>query len=108
MQKLTILISTYDGALYLKEQLNSLFLQTHCEFEIIAIDDCSSDRTLEILKSHNIKTIESKENLGVKASFSAILEYAVHNSDSQHFMFCDQDDIWDEDKIETTSVSDPI
>ena len=101
-QKIIVLLSTYNGEKYLKEQLNSLFSQTYKDFEIIARDDVSSDKTLEILKSYDVKIIESTQNLGAKKSFSTLLEYALQNSDSEYFMFCDQDDVWNHNKIEKT------
>lgn len=99
---ISILLSTYNGGKYLKEQLNSLFSQTYKDFEIIVRDDISSDKTLEILKSYDVKLIESTLNLGAKKSFFTLLKYALENSDSKYFMFCDQDDVWNEDKIEKT------
>ncbi|TLT06358.1 glycosyltransferase family 2 protein [Aliarcobacter thereius] len=102
MNKLSILLSTYNGERYLKEQLDSLFKQTYKDFEIIVRDDISSDKTLEILKSYDVKLIESTQNLGAKKSFSTLLKYALENSDSKYFMFCDQDDVWNDDKIEKT------
>lgn len=104
MSKISILLSTYNGEKYIKEQLDSLFSQTYKNFEIIVRDDESSDKTLEILKSYDVKIIESIENLGAKKSFSTLLEYALHNGDSDYFMFCDQDDIWNDDKIEKTLI----
>lgn len=104
MSKISILLSTYNGEKYIKEQLDSLFSQTYKDFEIIVRDDISSDKTLEILKSYDVKIIESIENLGAKKSFSTLLEYALHNGDSDYFMFCDQDDIWNDDKIEKTLI----
>ena len=97
-----ILLSTYNGSKYLKQQLDSLLSQTNTSFQIIARDDCSADNTLDILKSYNIKVITSAENLGACGSFSALLDYAVHNTNSNYFMFCDQDDVWESDKIEKT------
>lgn len=99
-----ILLSTYNGEKYLNQQLDSLFAQTYKNFEIIARDDCSQDNTLEILHSYNITIIDSKENLGAKGSFAALLEYAIENSDGDYFMFCDQDDAWESDKIEQTLI----
>lgn len=100
--KVSILISTYNGEKYLKEQLDSLFAQKYNNFHIIVRDDISTDSTLEILKSYDLKIIQSKSNLGAKGSFSTLLEYALNNSNSKYFMFCDQDDIWSKDKIENT------
>ena len=102
MNKIFILLSTYNGARYLKAQLDSLFAQTYCSIEIIARDDDSNDETISILKSYNIKILDTKENLGAKESFAELLNYAVVNSTSDYFMFCDQDDVWEKDKIEKT------
>lgn len=97
-----ILLATYNGEKYLKKQLESLHNQTYKNFEIIARDDGSSDNTVEILKAYNINILDTKENLGAKGSFSLLLDYAVKNRDAQYFMFCDQDDVWNDDKIEKT------
>lgn len=84
--------------------LDYLFSQTYKNFEIIARDDGSQNKTFEILHSYNITIIDSKENLGAKGSFGELLEYAVQNSDADYFIFCDQDDVWEDDKIEKTLV----
>jgi len=102
MKKISILLSTYNGAKYLKKQLDSLYAKTYSTVEIIARDDGSVDNTIEILKSYDVKLIETKENLGAKRSFAELLSYAVANSDSDYFMFCDQDDVWESDKVEKT------
>ena len=99
---IAILLSTYNGGRYLKEQLDSIFSQSYKNFEIIARDDGSSDETINILKSYNIKILDTDKNLGAKLSFSALLNYSVKNTDADYFMFCDQDDIWKNDKIEKT------
>ena len=102
MNKIIILLSTYNGEKYLKEQLDSLFSQTYKNFEIIVRDDGSSDKTLEKLKFYDIKLLSSDVNLGIKKSFETLLKYAYENSDAEYFMFCDQDDVWNNDKIEKT------
>jgi len=99
-----VLLSTYNGEKYLKAQLDSLYSQVNSDFEVIARDDGSSDTTVKILNSYDIKLLDSKENLGAKCSFSALLKFAVENSDDEYFMFCDQDDIWVKDKIEKTLI----
>ncbi|OHD94819.1 MAG: hypothetical protein A2019_06325 [Sulfurimonas sp. GWF2_37_8] len=99
---ITVLLSTYNGSKYLKNQLDSLIAQSYKDFEIIARDDGSSDDTLMILKSYGIKLLESERNLGAKGSFGELLKYALRNSDTKYFMFCDQDDVWQSDKIEKT------
>ena len=102
MNYISILLSTYNGEKYLKKQLDSLLSQTYTNIKIIARDDGSSDDTLNILKSYDIELVKSNNNLGVKKSFSVLLDYAFINTKSDYFMFCDQDDIWKNDKIEKT------
>ena len=61
-----ILISTYNGAQYLREQLNSLFSQTYHNFKILIRDDGSNDNTIQIVKefaaqySNKINLIEDE------------------------------------------------
>ena len=104
MKKIIILLSTYNGEKYLEEQINSLYDQSYKNFEIIARDDGSNDSTLSILKSHNIRIIDSNKNLGAKESFIELLKYAFKNTDAEYFMFCDQDDVWKTNKIEKTLI----
>jgi glycosyltransferase involved in cell wall biosynthesis len=103
MNKIIILLSTYNGAKYLKNQIDSLMSQSYDDFRIIARDDGSSDESLLILKSYDqIEIVDSQQNLGAKGSFAELLEYAVKHTDGEFFMFCDQDDVWKNDKIEKT------
>ena len=99
--KITILLSTYNGAKYLKNQIDSLMSQSYDDFRIIARDDGSSDESYAILKSYDkIEIVDSRQNLGAKGNFAELLEYAVKHTDAEFFMFCDQDDIWEPEKVE--------
>jgi len=100
-KKIPILLSSYNGEKYLKQQLDSLYKQTYKDFSIIVRDDKSTDKSLDILNSYDIEMLSCDENLGTKESFSLLLDYSLH-SDSNYFMFCDQDDVWLVDKIEKT------
>jgi glycosyltransferase involved in cell wall biosynthesis len=102
MSKISILLSTYNGEKYLKAQLDSLYSQSYQDFKLIVRDDGSRDGTKEILNSYNIELVDSSENVGVKKSFEKLLKYAFENTNAKYFMFCDQDDVWNNDKIETT------
>lgn len=99
LDRVDILISTYNGDKYLKEQLDSIFNQSYQNFRVILRDDNSSDNTLKIAKEYNLEILESSKNLGAKKSFEELLKYALTHSDSNYFMFCDQDDVWDKDKV---------
>ena len=92
---ISIAMATYNGALYLNEQLDSILNQTIQDFEIIVCDDCSNDKTIEILeeyklKDNRIKIFINEENLGYKKNF----QKAISLSKGEYIALCDQDDIW--------------
>lgn len=99
---IAILFSTYNGANFLAQQLDSLFAQSHASFEVFVRDDGSQDDTLEILRNCDVKLLPSTINLGSKDSFATLLNYAKTDSGAEYFMFCDQDDVWFAEKIEKT------
>ena len=101
MEKVDILLATYNGARFLKEQLDSILNQTHTEFRLIISDDKSTDKTRAIIeeyaaKDSRIEYYFQKKNLGVIKNF----EFLLKKVESDYFMFSDQDDIWKENKIE--------
>src|SRR3982751_1353968 len=51
----SIILATYNGATYLEEQLDSIFAQTYPNFEVIAVDDGSTDRTVGILRAYAVR-----------------------------------------------------
>lgn len=67
---ITILMATYNGERYLRQQMDSLLAQTVQDFVVFICDDCSTDRTLSILKEYEalyperIKVNQRKENSG--------------------------------------------
>lgn len=98
-----ILLSTYNGELYLKEQIDSILNQTYQDFCLIIRDDCSKDNTISIIKEYTnifpdkIVLIDNGGiNLGASASFFRLLE----SSTSEMIMFSDQDDVWNTNKLE--------
>jgi len=102
--KVQILVSTYNGEKYLREQLDSLLNQTHSHFFITIRDDGSSDRTKAIIQDYECKfpnQVEAfyEQNIGVIESFFNLLSSYVHE-DTEYICFCDQDDVWMEDKLE--------
>lgn len=96
-----ILMSTYNGELYLREQINSLLLQKKVNINILVRDDGSTDGTIEILQEYANKGVLKYyigENIGPAHSFMELL-YGSCNAD--YYAFCDQDDVWDSDKLIT-------
>lgn len=102
MCTISIAMTTYNGGKYLGEQLESLVYQTRQPDEIIIVDDCSKDNTTDIVrkfqKKHSfIKLIVNEKNVGVNGNFVKALE----NSKGDYIIFCDQDDIWKKEKVQT-------
>ena len=100
--EIEILMATYNGEKYVKEQIDSIIHQTYENWKLLIRDDNSTDKTLEILKEYEkkdkrIKVIEDKKgNLGFVKNFEELLIY----SNKEWVMFSDQDDYWLENKIE--------
>lgn len=102
---IAILMSTYNGSQYLREQMESFFVQTNKDWQLYARDDVSKDSTVEILMEYAQKYPQQihivddvKDNLGAGLSFMHLLEII----DADYYMFSDQDDVWMPDKIERT------
>lgn len=102
MNEVAILLSTYNGEEYITQQLDSLLSQTYKGWHLFIRDDGSSDTTYKIIKdyeqkySSKISILPSAENLGCARSFLNILEKV----DAKYYAFCDQDDVWDDKKLE--------
>lgn len=108
MFKILVLISTYNGERFIKEQIDSLLRQKDVIVNILIRDDGSSDRTLEILNEYIINSapieIVDGENCGSSKSFCKLLEIAYKRINCyDYFCFCDQDDVWLEDKLSTAA-----
>ena len=93
--KIDILMATYNGEKYLREQIDSILNQTFKDFNLIICDDCSKDSTWQILeeyqkKDSRIKIIKNEKNLGYNKNFEKLLSFVK----SDYFMLSDQDDFW--------------
>lgn len=103
MNKIAIMMSVYNGEKYLEKQLNSIYEQTvlrYSEIFLFVRDDGSSDNTIKILKKWSNKLniiIDEGTNIGAKNSFYELL---YHVGEYDFYAFCDQDDIWEIDKLE--------
>ena len=103
MMKVQILLSTYNGQKYLAQQLDSILGQTYSNWCLLIRDDGSSDETATIAEDYvkrypdRIRFI-SEENRGACQSFLALAQQADEQCD--YYAFCDQDDVWKEDKLE--------
>lgn len=101
-KNLAVLMSTYNGEKYLKEQLESIENQTYKDIDVYIRDDGSTDNTIEIIKEFeekygNIHLILG-ENVGPCKSFFNLIFCVPDNYD--YYAFADQDDFWLQDKLE--------
>ena len=101
MEKVDVLLATYNGEKYLKEQIDSILEQTYSDFRLLISDDGSTDDTRKILeeyknKDSRIQVFFQESNLGVVKNF----EFLLKKVESAYYMFSDQDDIWKAEKIE--------
>mgnify|MGYP000493999457 CR=1 FL=1 len=99
--KLSVVMATYNGEKYIANQLDSIIAQTLSVDEIIIVDDCSTDNTIEILeryaqKYNYIKIYCNAVNSGVVRTFNKALDICV----GDYILFSDQDDVWLYNKTE--------
>lgn len=102
MKKVAVLLASYNGERYIGRQIESIMRQTYPDIELYIRDDCSTDGTVEVIKSYkekydNIHLIESKENLGYPGCFYALTDDTSIQAD--YYAFADQDDYWLKNKI---------
>ena len=97
----SIITPSYNSSKFINECINSVISQTYMNWEMIIVDDCSTDNSrkkiLELSKSDNrIKLIELKDNIGPALSRNEALNVAK----GKYIAFLDADDIWKSDKLE--------
>lgn len=102
MIKVSIVLCTYNGAKFLREQLDSIVQQTLQPYEVIVQDDGSSDETMNILQDYAknypyIKISKNEKQHGINNNFFS----AMYRATGDFIAICDQDDIWETDKLET-------
>lgn len=100
-KKISVVMCTYNGGKYLKEQLDSIVNQTYPVYEIIIQDDGSTDDTMIILKEYQahypfIHVSQNETNNGLNLNFSS----AFYKASGDYIAIADQDDIWLNTKIQ--------
>lgn len=102
-KRVSVVMTTYNGQKYLREQMDSLREQTMPIDEVIIMDDCSTDHTPDLvsayIKEYDLKgwnLVQNEQNQGWKKNFKSGFDLATGN----YIFPCDQDDIWHLDKVE--------
>jgi glycosyltransferase involved in cell wall biosynthesis len=98
--KISVVLSSFNGAQFIEEQINSIIEQSMLPNEIIVCDDGSTDGTIEILKNFEaknaIKLFLNPKNIGITANFKKGVSLT---NPANYIAFCDQDDIWLPNKL---------
>ena len=104
--KVTILLATFNGDKFIREQIESILSQTYTNWELLIHDDGSTDSTPVILNEYSLKYPDKIKILVAPPTGCAKNNFLLlmNHADSNYIMFCDQDDVWHQDKIEKTLV----
>lgn len=101
-EKIDILMATYNGEKYLKEQIESILNQTYKNIRLIISDDSSRDSTREILKQYEKDNRVEVHLQEVNQGYVKNFEYLLKQVKSDIYMLSDQDDVWLPEKVEKT------
>jgi len=98
---ISVALCTYNGAKYIKEQLDSIIGQSYKNLEIVIVDDVSTDQTFDIVSSYaktdsRVKCYKNEHNLGFNKNF----EKALSLTTGDYIAISDQDDIWLPNKLQ--------
>lgn len=95
----SVIMPSYNTAEFIKESINSVLNQTYQNFEIIIVDDCSTDNTDEVvaeIKDERIKYLKNEKNSGAAVSRNR----ALREAKGKWIAFLDSDDVWLPEKLE--------
>ena len=97
----SIVIPVHNAEKYINETINSVINQTYQNWELILVDDCSTDKSIKIInniikKNKKIKLIKLKKNSGAAVARNT----GIDEAKGKYICFLDADDIWDKEKIE--------
>lgn len=103
---ISIVLACYNGMAYIRQQLSSLEVQDYPNFEVIIVDDASSDGTYELLLEYtnqkaNWFIFRNIENKGLVATF----EKGICLANGEFIALCDQDDVWFSNKLSTLMLN---
>lgn len=96
----SIIMPSYNTAQYIEETIASVLAQTYTNWELIIVDDCSTDNTDEVvaqyLDDHRIRYLKNEKNSGAAISRNRALREAT----GKWIAFLDSDDLWNPQKLE--------
>lgn len=98
---ISIIMAAYNAEKTIEQAINSVLRQTYTDFELLVVNDCSKDRTVELVKSiaakdNRVRLISNEKNSGV--SFTR--KHGLEESNGSWIAILDSDDAWTPDKLE--------
>ena len=97
--KISIIVPVYNAEKFIKETIRSVLSQTKQEWELLLVDDCSTDSSASIIESFDddrIRLIKMEDNLGAYAARNR----GVKEAEGRYIAFLDADDLWEPEKLE--------
>lgn len=106
-EHIAILMATYNGAKYLREQIDSILSQTNDQWHLYIHDDGSKDGTVEILNDYATRCPETVTVLDYPSQGGALQNFMslLEKVEADYYMFSDQDDVWHPTKIEKSYLA---
>jgi glycosyltransferase involved in cell wall biosynthesis len=98
--RFSIVLCTYNGEAFLREQLESLVGQSRAAVEVVVCDDASTDRTIEILRAYEDRLPIRLETNESTLGFTRNFQKAIAEARGDLIVLCDQDDVWEPHKLE--------
>lgn len=98
--KVSVIMPCYNGAAFISCAIDSVLNQTYQDFELIIVDDCSTDNSVEIINKYSKK--DGRVKLFVNAVNSGAAKtrnFAIEKAEGRWIAFLDSDDIWTADKL---------
>lgn len=98
MPKISVVMPIYNVQHFVKSSIQSVLSQSFNDFELILINDCSTDKSLEICKTildHRIRIVNHDVNKGLAASRNTGIRHAI----GRYIAFIDSDGMWHKDKL---------
>ena len=97
----SIIMPSYNAARFIGESINSVLLQTYSNWELLIVDDCSKDNSVEVVRKFanidkRVVLFSLEKNVGAAAARNVAIEHAQ----GQYIAFLDSDDVWEEYKLE--------
>lgn len=97
----SIIMPSYNSQMFIEKSINSVINQTYQNWELIIIDDCSSDLTKEIIKKYAIRDSRVKiEELDKNSGAAIARNVGIKKAEGDYIAFLDSDDLWKEEKLE--------